>query len=257
MAPALARLARSRDRAGVALRRAVATTLLGRVAPEEVEWINEIEAARTELLANGTPTAPAFDPGVEGPKGRFTMVRQQTTVGVAAEFISLPPTWCLFMMRLIRELSPQSCLELGTGVGISTAYQAAALELNGTGNLTTLEGSSAWAELARKSLAGLGLRRVNIRVGPIAETLPQEVERGGPFDFVFIDAEHQADATLDQFRTMLPGLADEAMLAFDDVDWPEMKRAHAEIARQKLVSRSVSLGRLGVSVISRRELAAS
>ena len=45
-------------------------------------------------------------------------------------------------MRLVRELRPHSCLELGTGVGVSAGYQAAAMELNGVGRLLTLDGSA-------------------------------------------------------------------------------------------------------------------
>jgi len=249
MTTPLARLAATRDPAAVPLRRALRTTLFGQVRPAERRWIERIEARRRELLADRAPTGPAFDPGPTGPPGRFAMGHRETTVGVACEFMSLPPAWCVLLMRLVRELSPRSCLELGTGLGISAAYQAAALELNGSGTLTTLEGSAAWAEVADEGLSALGLGRATVRVGPIDERLAAELDGPEQLDLAFIDAEHQADATLDQFAAILPSLAPGAVVVVDDVDWPEMRRAHAVIGSDARVSTSVSVGRLGFSVI--------
>jgi predicted O-methyltransferase YrrM len=251
MAACLLRLAATRDPAAAPLARAVRTTLLGQVSTGEREWVERIEAGRGRLLADEGVTGPPFDPGSESPGGRHAMERRRTTVGVASAFVSLPPEWCLLLLRLVRELSPRSCLELGTGFGISTAYQAAALKLNGSGTMTTLEGSPAWAELAEASLSALGLERVTVRVGAIGETLPAELEQRGSFDFVFIDAEHQAGATLAYFDAMLPILSDGAVVVVDDVDWPAMKHSQAAIGSNERVSTSVSIGRLGVSVIGR------
>jgi predicted O-methyltransferase YrrM len=253
----LARLARSRDPGVAPLRRALRTTLFGQVPAAERRWIERIEARRRDLLGDRTTTGPSFDPGSAGPGGRFEMGHQQTTVGVACKFMSLPAPWCLLLMRLVRERSPRRCLELGTGLGISAAYQAAALDLNDSGALTTLEGSGAWAELAKDGLAALGLDRATVRVGPIGERLAAELERSEPLDFAFIDAEHQAGATLDQFTAMLPSLASGAMVIVDDVDWPEMKRAQDTIGRHPRVSTSVTVGRLGISVVDGASAASS
>ena len=152
-------------------------------------------------------------------------------------------------MRFVRELQPRTCLELGTGFGISAAYQAAALELNGAGRLTTLEGSAEWGERARRSLAELGLASVDLTAGPIAETLPGEAERLAPLDYVYIDAEHQGQATLDHFATLEPHLADGAVVVFDDVNWAEMREAHAEIAGRPRVAASLAIGRLGFTFV--------
>ena len=249
MTTPLVRLAASRDRAAAPVRRALRTTLFGQIPAAERRWIERIEARRRRLLADPASTGPPFDPGTTGPPGRFQMSRRETTVGVACSFMSLPPAWCVLLIRLVRELSPRSCLELGSGLGISAAYQAAALELNGSGALTTIEGSAAWAKLAQEGLEALGLERTTVRVGPIRECLSAELERPEPLDLAFIDAEHQADATLDQFAAMLPSLAPGAVVIVDDVDWPAMRRAQAAIGRHARVSTSVSVGRLGISVI--------
>lgn len=252
MAVGLARLMGDRDPALRPLVRALRMVVSGRIPPEERAWIERIEARRGQLMGRGAPTGlPEFAPATEScASGGFTMTAPQTTIGVASAIMSLAPSWCVLLMRLVRELAPRSALEVGTGFGISGSYQAAALELNGRGTLITLEGSEAWAESAVEGFSTLGLERVEVRVGPIAETLTEEAESHAPLDFVFIDAEHQEQATLAHFEAILPSLAEGAIVALDDVGWPGVQRAHAAIGRHDRVSTSIVIGRLGFWVIT-------
>lgn len=249
MAAAAPRLTLSGDAAGRAIARAVRGASLGRLDDGDRAWVDRIEARRERLLSEGAATGPAFDPGSEGPEGTFSMGHEQTTVGVASAFMSLQRAWCLLLFRLVRELRPHSCLELGTGFGISGSYQAAALERNGDGSLTTLEGSEDWAELAREGFADLGLaERVDLRVGPIAESLPGLSGAPGSFDFAFIDSEHQAEATLEEFDAVLPMLSPGAVVVFDDVNWDPVRDAFDLLAGHERVSLAVPVGRLGLIV---------
>lgn len=250
MTAPLTRLATRRDAVSGRLRRALWTTLAGQLSDAERDWVARIEASRESLLADETGTGPSFEVPAQGEPGRFAMARRRTTVAVASEFMSLEPEWSVLLMRLVRELRPGACLELGTAFGISTAYQAAALDLNGGGSLTTIEGSAEWAERARANLDALGLGRVRVRVGPIEEALPDELAGSPALDFVFVDAEHQREPTLEHFETLLPHLADDAVVVLDDADWPEMKRAQASIARHERVASSLTIGRFGVSVLA-------
>jgi predicted O-methyltransferase YrrM len=249
IAASIARLSADRGERARALRRALTGTLLGRAGAAERQWIVCIERRRSELLADRALTGPSFHPAPREVPGGATLERE-VPVAVASEMMSLAPLWCLMLMRLIRELQPRSCLELGTGFGISTGYQAAALRLNGRGRLTTIEGSRAWSERARANLAALGLKGVEFRVGPIGETLAEEAAAAAPLDFVFIDAEHQAGATIAYFEALLPSLADGALVVLDDIHWPEMRRAQAEIARRERVGSSIAVGRMGLTAIA-------
>ena len=62
-------------------------------------------------------------------------------------------------------------LEMGTCVGISAAYQAAALNDNGAGRLVTLEGYAELAAEAQELWSNLGLSNVEVIVGRFAQTL--------------------------------------------------------------------------------------
>jgi predicted O-methyltransferase YrrM len=167
---------------------------------------------------------------------------------VIADAFSIPARWGMFLMKLIRELCPRTCLELGTALGISTAYQAAALELNGRGTLTTLEGAHAWAAVATQGLDALGLDgRTEVTVGPIDQTLEAVVERIAPIDYAYLDADHSERATVGHFEVVLPHLAPGAVVVLDDISFTaEMWQAWNTIAGNDRVAVRLAIDRMGV-----------
>jgi predicted O-methyltransferase YrrM len=233
MAAALPRLAGRRDRASRSLATALRTTALGRVPPQERAWIERIEARRRELASVGR--APSYLP-------------------VASRWMSVPPAWGVFLMRLLRELCPRSCLELGTGFGISAAYQAAALELNGAGTLTTLEAADQWAGIAQQGLSTMELdARVELELGPIADTLQGVLKRTAPVDYALLDAEHTERATVEQFDALVPHLSATAVVVVDDIAWSkEMRSAWRTISRRERISIPLGLRRVGIAVVNGR-----
>jgi predicted O-methyltransferase YrrM len=243
------RLAASRARVDRAVARALTTTAFDRIPGEEREWIERIESRRRDLISQHVVTQPIFDPGTPGPKGDLQVMYEPVSLHLASQLMSLPRMWCILLMRLIRELVPQACLELGTAFGISGAYLAAALESNAAGRLTTMEGAREWAAIAERGFEDLGLSRVETVVGPISETF-DKAAAGGPFDYVFVDAEHSEEAIQEYFRTILPHLAPSAVIVFDDIDFSEgMWRAWRVVASHERVSRAMGLGRMGIAVL--------
>ncbi len=110
----------------------------------------------------------------------------------AAEAAGLPaiqvsPPQGKLLALLVRLAGARKVLEFGTLGAYSTILMAR--ELPSGGRLITLEANPDYAEVARGSIdrAGLG-DVVELRVGPALETLP-DLEREGPFDLVFIDAD--------------------------------------------------------------------
>jgi predicted O-methyltransferase YrrM len=238
MAASLPRLMRRRGRATSALRRTMKSIALGRIPSDERAWARRIEDHRHELFARSTPV----EPFVEG---------YPEDLGWASRIVSMPPVWCGFLIRLVRELAPNLGIELGTGVGISTAYQAAGLALGGGGRLMTFDGSADWVRVAEQGLERLELaERVDAHVGPIAETVPRAANGSGRAEYALVDAEHTEEATLADFRTILPHLAHGAVVVFDDIPWtPGMRRAWRTVARSERVSVALALGRMGVVVV--------
>jgi predicted O-methyltransferase YrrM len=245
LARGLPSLAGASDDSSRALARALRTTALGRFPAEERAWIERIEARRTQIPA--TAVSVAADAG--GP--RRAEDEHLAEASAACLWMSLPPLLGRFLTRLVRELSPRSCLELGTGFGVSSAYQAAALELNGQGRLVSLDVED-MAAIAAPGLARLGLsERVELVGGRIEETLAGACVRAAPIDYALLDSDHTEKGTLGDFDAMLPHLADGAVLVLDDVNWTEgMRRAWQTIAGHERVVAAVELRRLGIVVVS-------
>lgn len=142
----------------------------------------------------------------------------------------VPPHEGRLLYHLAARLQPAQCLELGTCLGLSAAYLAAGLA-GGDGRLATLEGGAAVAQRARANLDALGLGSAEVIVGPFAETLPEVLRRHQPFDLVFIDGHHEPAALQAYADQIMPGLAEGAVLVFDDVAWtPGMRRAWRTLA---------------------------
>ncbi|MDP3920719.1 MAG: class I SAM-dependent methyltransferase [Candidatus Omnitrophota bacterium] len=146
----------------------------------------------------------------------------QKTVAQFAERACIHPKRGPFLFRLVRELQPMTILELGTGFGISTLYIAAASKLNGTGNITTLEGASQPVRIARSNFekAGLGGNITSIH-GFFQDTLDGILATLGEVDFVFIDGHHEEEPTLSYVHKILPRLSACGMIVLDDIDWSE------------------------------------
>ena len=98
--------------------------------------------------------------------------------------IAVSPTQGQFLFLMALALRAQRILEIGTLGGYSTICLA-----RSGAHVTTLEVSAEHAAVARANIerAGYG-ERVDVRVGPAIETLP---DLHGPFDLIFIDADKE------------------------------------------------------------------
>ncbi|WP_053206542.1 O-methyltransferase [Jiangella muralis] len=110
-------------------------------------------------------------------------LRDSDAAGLPA--INVAPNQGKFLQLLTLIAGARRVLEIGTLGGYSTIWLARALPADG--RLVTLEADPTHAEVATANLRRAGLLdRVDVRVGPALDTLPQ---LQGPFDLVFIDAD--------------------------------------------------------------------
>lgn len=106
--------------------------------------------------------------------------------------IEVSPNQGRLLYLLAKMSSATRILEVGTLGGYSTTWLARALP--GHGLVTSLELEQKHADIATQNLSRAGvLSKVEIRVGPAADTLRRLIETNQPaFDFVFIDADKPA-----------------------------------------------------------------
>ena len=165
----------------------------------EDQW-TEVDQYFSERLL---PSDPVLDSALEA----------SATAGLPA--ISVSPNQGKLLQILAQLVDARAILEIGTLGGYSTIWLARGLRAGG--HLITLELDPKHAEVARVNLSRAGLMDVaEVRVGNALETLPQlSVERRGPFDLIFIDADKQNIPTYFEWALELsrPG----ALIVVDNV----------------------------------------
>lgn len=172
-------------------------------------------------------------------------VRRQLTVArVTAN--SKPAPWAQFIHQLVRAVGARSCLEMGSCVGLTAAYIAAAFNGDACG-LVTLEGADSIAKLAEDTLKGVGLsERAEVVVGPFHDTLDDTLRRG-TYDLVFVDGHHDRDSTIDYWHRIRPRLSPSAIVLFDDIRWSAgMEEAWSKIVSDPNLSWSLDLDSVGI-----------
>ena len=252
MAAGAMRLAGSDQRGARALAAALRDIAAGRMPDAEREWADRVERRRAEIPFAMVEEAVGW--GADDPAPDDSPSQRAGRLAAAWEtcrWTSLPPLWGRFLTRLVRELRPRACLELGSGLGLSALYQGAALELNGRGELATMDFHPA-ARIAERGLVGLGLDgRVRFEFGDIDERLGPLLARLGPVDYALLDADHSEEATVRHFEAVLPHLAGSAVVLLDDItQTAEMRSAWNRVAAHDRVAVAVGLRRMGALVLT-------
>lgn len=253
----MSRLHSEDDEALKSLANAFDAVIQNRCSDGEKDWIESIEMLRNNLNASSIKIS-ITDYGAGSPDLNLTAEEMYQgkvavrTIGELCRKTSKSHKWNLLLFKLVREFRPSVCLELGTALGISAAYLAAACELNHYGRIVTLEGAGSLVSLANKNFERLGLKRVNVVFGRFQDTLKGALDENAPLDFVFIDGHHDENATLSYFRQILPHLSEGAILVIDDISWsPGMERAWNIIQKDRNLKVSVDLFSVGICVFTK------
>ena len=137
-------------------------------------------------------------------------------------------------------------LELGTSLGITTAYLAA---MDSRNRVVTCEGCEAVAKIAKTNWRALGLDNVDCLVGELTpERLQQMVERiDGRLDVAFVDANHTYASTCAYFNILAQRVHDKSVIVVDDIHHsPEMERAWKEICADERVTSTMDFYQMGM-----------
>ena len=154
------------------------------------------------------------------------------------------------LFRIVDRYSPEHMLELGTSLGITSAYLAMA---NPQASLTTMEGATAIANVAKENFQKLGIKNLRMVEGDFGTSLPLWLKQGREIDLAFIDGNHRYEPTLNYFRQILTHTNEYSILIFTDIHLSkEMEDAWKEIKEDVSVTLSIDLFFIGI-VFFRKE----
>lgn len=166
------------------------------------------------------------------------------TVAAIARNSAKPKKFGQLLFRIVREYQPQTILELGTSLGITTSYLALA---KSDARIVTLEGASKVAAVAEKNFQSSGLQNISIEKGDFDSTLSSVVHELPSIDFAFIDGNHRQEPTERYFAALLSKISNESILIFDDIHWSKgMEQAWETIKNHPNVRCTVDLFFIGI-----------
>lgn len=203
----------------------------------------QVEALRRKLLQNEA-VVEVTDFGA----GSTISKTNQRSIASIARHAAKSKKWAQLLFRIVNYYQPSTILELGTSLGISTAYMAMA---NPQARIITAEGSAAIASEAGKNFKSLQLPSIQQVTGNFDDTLPGILKNFPQLDLAFVDGNHRYEPTVRYFNQLLPSLHPNSILIFDDIHWSaDMERAWNEIKENPAVQLSVDLFSIGLVFFS-------
>jgi predicted O-methyltransferase YrrM len=199
----------------------------------------DIEALRKKLL-NDQHLITVTDLGA----GSHLNKNRTKKVSQIAKNALKSPRLAQLIYRLAAQQQPSNVIELGTCLGITTAYLAKAQP---QAEVLTIEGCPQTAAVANQNFKELQLSNVSLEVGNFDDLLPKAIQQREKLDFVYIDGNHTKEATLNYFNWCLPKITEDTLLIFDDIYWSQgMKEAWQEIKAHPQVTVTVDLFWIGL-----------
>lgn len=140
------------------------------------------------------------------------------------------------------EKRPLEILELGTSLGVTTAYLASVDSRN---RVMTMEGSGSVLQIAQGVWRALRLENIEWIEGNIDDTLFNNARTR--IDIAYLDANHTYEATLRYTDILLPRLPEKGILILDDIHYSaEMEQAWEKLKKDDRVTTTIDLYHIGI-----------
>ena len=163
-----------------------------------------------------------------------------------------PKKYGQLLFRMVAYFQPQTILELGTSLGVTSAYLSMA---NPAAKVWSMEGAPAIADLAEANFKSLGIENIQLVRGDFDKTLAPVLASIETLDFVFVDGNHRYAPTVNYFNMLKPKMKEHSVLIFDDIHWSqEMEAAWEEIKKDKSISLTIDLFFIGVVFFRKEQL---
>jgi predicted O-methyltransferase YrrM len=213
----------------------------------EYSCYKEIEQLRSQLKNDNTLlTIEDFGAG-----SRMHASYKRKVSEIATNSLK-PRKFSQLIFRMVNFYKPLNVLELGTSLGITTAYIASADTNN---KVITMEGAKEVAAIARKNFQSLQLKNIKIIEGDFDTNLSRVLNDLPSVDFAFVDGNHRKEPTIKYFEQLLLKTTNNSILVFDDVHWSkEMEEAWEYIKQHFSVTLSIDLFFIGIIFFRHEQL---
>ncbi|RLD29551.1 MAG: class I SAM-dependent methyltransferase [Bacteroidetes bacterium] len=139
------------------------------------------------------------------------------------------------LFRLVNYFKFNAILELGTSLGIATY----AMSLGNTkAKITTIEGCPNISKFSENNFKQFNLKNIEVLTGNFSNII--ETLKHNTYDLIFFDGNHQKEATINYFETLLQTTHNDSVFIFDDIYWSkDMTEAWKTIIQHSKVTVSI------------------
>ncbi len=198
---------------------------------------HEIEELRRKLLNNKNKLT------IEDLGAGSRQHLNKRSVSSLAKTSVKPKKYAEVLYRLVRHYEPETIIELGTSLGVTTAYLSKAKP---DASILTIEGSTSVSEIAKNNFQQLNCSNIHLIQGNFDDLLPGIINKASSVDLVYIDGNHRYKPTIKYFESFLSKVHNNSILVFDDIHWSkEMEQAWGKIKNHSLVRCSIDIFFLG------------
>lgn len=199
----------------------------------------KVEQQRQLLLK----TALTIDVVDHGAGSHHLKGNQRSVKSIARNSLS-PRAKSEILFKIVNYYDILRTLELGTSLGISSAYLAIA---NIKNTVYTLEGDHNILTIAKKVHLKLALKNIKCYEGRFDQNIAEVLEEMKRVDLAFIDGHHSEKPTIAYYEQILPYCHEGSIIILDDIHWSaSMYNAWANISGRKEVTLAIELMDIGV-----------
>lgn len=149
-----------------------------------------------------------------------------------------------FLYRLVNYFKPNSIIELGTSVGLTTMYLAKA---SSSSQVYTIEGCPNLRKFSSLLFVQHNLNNIHSIEGNFNDVFPKLLSSLSSVDFLYIDGNHTFESTMRYFNMALEKKTSQSIFIFDDIYWSDgMQQAWQEISNHPEVTLSLDLFYMGI-----------
>ncbi len=161
-----------------------------------------------------------------GPGSKKTKQKQRH-VSEIAKTSGTPIKRAKVLYRLSKYFQPNTVLELGTSLGTATHAIAKG---NPEAQITTIEGCPNLHSFSKYFLEKHASNTINFINADFSDAISALTPT--TYDLVFFDGNHQKEATLSYFESLLPMATNESVFIFDDIYWSKGMTEAWELIKQ-------------------------
>lgn len=202
----------------------------------DFEFLKEI---RNQLLKDETEIeVDDFGAGSANFKGNKRLVKTIAAKGISSV------KQCELLYRLINYLKPETIIELGTSLGLTSMYLSLS---NSKAKVYTIEGSKELSDFAKLLSKNNNITNCTFINEKFDDALPRLLNELSSVDLLYVDGNHTYESTLNYFKTAKEKCSNDSVFIFDDIYWNKnMFKAWEEIKHDATVTLSIDAFYFGI-----------